>query len=140
VLTEAKEAEIPVMLLDRGVDASEDLYLTSVTSDQVHSRASVAGQWLVDTVAGKPCNVVELQGTTGSSPAIDRKKGFEEAIAGKENLNRPQPDRRLHPHQGQGSDGKLPEGRRTAARTSARSTPTMTTWPSAPSRRSRKPA
>ena len=32
--------------------------------------------------AGKECNVVELQGTTGSSPAINRKKGFEEAIAG----------------------------------------------------------
>ena len=85
VLQEAKDAEIPVVLLDRKVDAPEDLYLTAVTSDTVHE-GKVAGQWLVDTVAGKPCNVVELQGTTGSSPAIDRKKGFEEAITGHDNL------------------------------------------------------
>ncbi|MDX3929368.1 MAG: ABC transporter substrate-binding protein [Shinella sp.] len=85
VLQEAKDAEIPVVLLDRTVDASDDLYMTAVTSDLVHE-GNVAGKWLVDTVAGKPCNIVELQGTTGSSPAIDRKKGFEEAIAGKDNL------------------------------------------------------
>ena len=85
VLQEAKDAEIPVILLDRTVDASKDLYMTAVTSDLVHE-GKVAGQWLVDTVAGKPCNVVELQGTTGSSPAINRKKGFEEAIAGHDNL------------------------------------------------------
>jgi simple sugar transport system substrate-binding protein len=85
VLTEAKDAEIPVILLDRTVDSSDDLYLTAVTSDLVHE-GNVAGKWLVDTVAGKPCNVVELQGTTGSSPAIDRKKGFEEALKGHDNL------------------------------------------------------
>ena len=85
VLEEAKEAEIPVVLLDRQVDSSKDLYLTAVGSDLVHEGA-VAGQWLVDTVAGKPCNVVELQGTTGSSPAIDRKTGFENAIKGHDNI------------------------------------------------------
>jgi ABC-type sugar transport system substrate-binding protein len=81
VLTEAKEAAIPVILLDRGVDASEDLYLTSVASDQV-KEGRVAGEWLVGAVAGKDCKVVELQGTVGSTPAINRKQGFEEAIAG----------------------------------------------------------
>ena len=85
VLQEAKEAEIPVVLLDRMVDSSDDLYLTAVGSDLVHE-GGVAGQSLVDEVAGKDCNVVELQGTTGSSPAIDRKKGFEEAIAGHDNI------------------------------------------------------
>ncbi|KGF70853.1 sugar ABC transporter substrate-binding protein [Hoeflea sp. BAL378] len=85
VLEEAKEAEIPVILLDRMVDSSDDLYLTAVGSDLVHE-GSVAGKWLVDELAGKDCNVVELQGTTGSSPAIDRKKGFEEAIAGHANI------------------------------------------------------
>ncbi|MCP8896333.1 ABC transporter substrate-binding protein [Shinella daejeonensis] len=85
VLQEAKEAEIPVVLLDRTVDAADDLYLTAITSDLVHE-GNVAGQWLADTVAGKPCNVVELQGTTGSSPAIDRKKGFEQALESHDNL------------------------------------------------------
>ncbi|MGV8854217.1 MAG: galactofuranose ABC transporter, galactofuranose-binding protein YtfQ [Devosia sp.] len=86
VLKEAKEAEIPVILLDRGVDAPEDLYLTSVASDQV-KEGRVAGQWLVDAVGDKECKVVELQGTVGSTPAINRKKGFEEAIAGHDNIS-----------------------------------------------------
>ena len=85
VLTEAKEASIPVVLLDRGIDASQDLYLTSVASDQV-KEGRVAGEWLVKTVGDKPCNVVELQGTVGSSPAINRKQGFEEGIAGPANI------------------------------------------------------
>ena len=85
VLQEAKEAEIPVVLLDRMVDSSDDLYLTAVGSDLVHE-GNVAGQWLVDELDGKDCNVVELQGTTGSSPAIDRKNGFEQAIKGHDNI------------------------------------------------------
>ena len=85
VLEEAKEAEIPVVLLDRQIDASDELYLTAVTSDQVHE-GKVAGEWLVGDVGDRDCNVVELQGTTGSSPAINRKKGFEEAIAGHDNI------------------------------------------------------
>jgi galactofuranose transport system substrate-binding protein len=80
VLTEAKEANIPVVLLDRGVDAPEDLYLTSVASDQV-KEGTVAGQWLIDTVKDKPCKVVEIEGTVGSTPAINRKKGFDEIVA-----------------------------------------------------------
>ncbi len=86
VLTEAKEAKIPVILLDRGVDAPEDLYLTSVASDQV-KEGRVAGEWLVKTVGDKECKVVELQGTVGSTPAINRKKGFEEAIAAHANIS-----------------------------------------------------
>ncbi|MCK5932335.1 MAG: ABC transporter substrate-binding protein [Fulvimarina manganoxydans] len=85
VLEEAKEAEIPVVLLDRTIDAPDDLYLTAVTSDLVHE-GNVAGQWLADKVGDEQCSVVELQGTTGSSPAIDRKKGFEQAIADHDNI------------------------------------------------------
>ncbi|MDB5612847.1 MAG: transporter substrate-binding protein [Devosia sp.] len=85
VLTEAKEAEIPVLLLDRGVDAPEDLYLTSVASDQV-LEGRTAGDWLVKEVGDADCKIVELQGTVGSTPAINRKQGFEEAIAGHANL------------------------------------------------------
>lgn len=86
VLAEAKDAEIPVVLLDRTIDTKDDsLYLTAVTSDTVHEGA-VAGEWLAKTVGDKPCNIVELQGTVGSSPAINRKKGFDEAIASHANL------------------------------------------------------
>src|SRR5690606_25476033 len=57
VLQEAKEEEIPVILLDRQIEASDDLYLTAVTSDQVHE-GKVAGDWLVQDIGDKPCNVV----------------------------------------------------------------------------------
>ena len=45
VLKEAKEANIPVILLDRQIDAPDDLYLTAVTSDQVHEARSPATGW-----------------------------------------------------------------------------------------------
>nr|WP_272213744.1 galactofuranose ABC transporter, galactofuranose-binding protein YtfQ [Marinicella sp. W31]MDC2879696.1 ABC transporter substrate-binding protein [Marinicella sp. W31] len=84
-LEEAKDAEIPVVLLDRSVDSSDDLYLTAVGSNLVHE-GEVAGEWLVETVGGEPCRVVELQGTTGSSPAIDRATGFRNSLDGHGNL------------------------------------------------------
>ncbi len=85
VLQEAKEAEIPVVLLDRQVDSSDDLYLTAIGSDLVHE-GEVAGQWLVGEVGSEECRVVELEGTTGSSPAIDRATGFRNAIKGHGNV------------------------------------------------------
>jgi simple sugar transport system substrate-binding protein len=86
VLGEAKDARIPVILLDRDIDtANKSLYLTAVTSDSVHEGA-VAGEWLAKTVGDKPCNVVELQGTVGASVATNRKKGFDDAIAKHPNI------------------------------------------------------
>ena len=86
VLKEAKEAKIPVVLLDRDIDPSgKDLYLTAVTSDSVHEGV-VAGEWLAKTVGNKPCNVVELQGTVGASVATNRKKGFDSVVAKHANL------------------------------------------------------
>ncbi|SNR57626.1 galactofuranose ABC transporter, galactofuranose-binding protein YtfQ [Puniceibacterium sediminis] len=85
ILEEAKEADIPVVLLDRQVDSDKELYLTAVGSDLVHE-GEVAGKWLAEAVGDKSCRVVELQGTTGSSPAIDRKTGFEKGIAGHANI------------------------------------------------------
>nr|WP_295837953.1 galactofuranose ABC transporter, galactofuranose-binding protein YtfQ [uncultured Azospirillum sp.] len=80
VLKEAKEAKIPVMLLDRQIETKDpSLYMTAVTSDTVHE-GRVAGEWLAKKTGGK-CAVVELQGTVGSSPAINRKKGFDEVVA-----------------------------------------------------------
>jgi simple sugar transport system substrate-binding protein len=81
ILREAKRANIPVVLLDRGVKVSDDsLYATLITSDFVEE-GRMAGKWLVERLKGTG-NVVELQGTLGSAPANDRKTGFAEAIAG----------------------------------------------------------
>ena len=79
-LEKAKAAGIPVILSDRGVKLKDpSLYVTLVGPDFVEE-GRMAGRWLAKKTNGK-CNIVELQGTTGSSPAIDRKKGFQEIIS-----------------------------------------------------------
>ncbi|MCI4065549.1 ABC transporter substrate-binding protein [Micromonospora sp. R77] len=88
VLKEAKDAKIPVILTDRSVDsADKSLYKTFLGSDFV-KEGRLAGEWLVEQkkAATGPVNIVELQGTTGSAPANDRKKGFAEAISANPNL------------------------------------------------------
>jgi simple sugar transport system substrate-binding protein len=88
VLQEAKRANIPVILTDRSVDsADKTLYKTFLGSDFI-AEGKKAGDWLVDQYKGKsdPVNIVELQGTTGSAPAVDRQKGFADTIASNPNL------------------------------------------------------
>ncbi|MFC5729471.1 MULTISPECIES: ABC transporter substrate-binding protein [Nocardioides] len=86
VLQEAKRANIPVILTDRAVDTEDtSLYKTFLGSDFV-LEGEKAGQWLVENAADADVdgdgdvNVVQLEGTTGAAPAIDRAEGFAEAI------------------------------------------------------------
>ncbi|WP_207211838.1 ABC transporter substrate-binding protein [Promicromonospora panici] len=82
VLQEAKAAGIPVILTDRAVDSDDEtLYESFIGSDFV-KEGTTAGEWVVENFDGDGLKVVELQGTTGSAPAIDRKEGFEAAIDG----------------------------------------------------------
>ena len=79
VLKEAKEAGIPVVLFDRGVEVSEPgLYKCLIGSDFVEEGRRAA-RWVIENV-GENANVAELVGTPGSDPAVERKKGFEEII------------------------------------------------------------
>jgi simple sugar transport system substrate-binding protein len=80
VLREAKAAGVPVILSDRAVDVTDDtLYASFIGADFVEEGRRAAN-WLVKATGGKAV-IAELQGTPGSAPAIDRKKGFEEVIA-----------------------------------------------------------
>lgn len=79
VLQEAKDAKIPVVLLDRGIATKDDsLYVCKITSDFIWE-GNAAGDWLAKKMKGK-ANIVELQGTPGASAAIERKRGFAMAI------------------------------------------------------------
>lgn len=82
VLREAKAAKIPVILTDRAVNAKDDSLWVSFMGSDFLEEGRKAGRWLVENkkAAAGPVNIVELQGTVGSAPAIDRKKGFEEII------------------------------------------------------------
>ncbi|MBL8762866.1 MAG: ABC transporter substrate-binding protein [Phycisphaerae bacterium] len=80
VLEEAHKAGIPVILTDRLVKVDNpDLYTTFIGSDFVEEGRRAA-EWLAKATSGNAV-IAELQGTPGSAPAIDRKKGFEAEIA-----------------------------------------------------------
>ena len=79
VLEEARDAEIPVFLVDRDVEVDDpSLYVSRISAD-FNLEGKLAGAWLAAESLGN-CQVVELQGTTGSAPAIERKGGFEAVI------------------------------------------------------------
>lgn len=80
VLKEAKAAKIPVVLVDRGIKVEDDsLYTTMIASDFIFEGQEAAKA--IGTLLKGKGNIVELQGTPGASAAVDRKKGFEQALA-----------------------------------------------------------
>src|SRR5688572_27360227 len=87
VLKEAKAAGIPVILTDRAVDADPSLYAGFLGSDFIEEGRKAA-RWVVAEFPDPNArvNIVEIEGTAGSAPASDRKKGFAEVIAGHPNF------------------------------------------------------
>jgi galactofuranose transport system substrate-binding protein len=81
VLQEAADAGIPVVLEDRTVTASDDLFATWVGLD-FRKEGVTAGEWAAENFGDTATKMVVLEGTTGSAPANDRAEGFDEAIAG----------------------------------------------------------
>jgi simple sugar transport system substrate-binding protein len=86
ILTEAKEAGIPVILSDREVNLkNEELWATFVGSDFMEEGRRAA-RWLLGYMRGRipedgTVRIVELRGTEGSAPALDRKEGFESILS-----------------------------------------------------------
>src|SRR3954453_11174899 len=82
VVKAAGAAGIPVFLLDRDVDHSVAVpgqdFVTVIQSDFVQEGKRAAVQMATATKGN--AKIIELEGTTGASPAIDRKKGFDDAI------------------------------------------------------------
>ncbi len=82
----AKEAQIPVILLDRGVDAPDDLYVTRIAPDNKQVAASV-GDWAL-TAFPSGANYFVLEGVPGLSVVNERNEGFDEAISGASGFNK----------------------------------------------------
>ena len=89
VLQEAKDAGIPVVLVDRGVTADPSLYVTHIFADALKEGAN-AFNWVDEymTAEGKTpraggdqFQVAILEGMVGSSVAADRLQGFTDAMA-----------------------------------------------------------
>ena len=88
VLTEAKDAGIPIILVDRTIDSKDtSLWAASIGSDFIQEGRNIAN-WLGENYdkvkradkSSDSVNVVQIEGAVGSSAAIDRKTGFEEAL------------------------------------------------------------
>jgi len=92
VLQEVKDAGIPLVMIDRTIDMpnQEDYYVTWITNNFEHEGIK-AGEWLIDylTHVGRiddDINIVELQGTVGSGPQIQRLAGFHATVGAHPNL------------------------------------------------------
>ena len=82
VLTEAKEAGIPVLLVDRAVSGAE-MYAESFIGADFEEEGRRCARWVVnETEKWKDVRIMELRGTEGASPAKSRKEGFESVIEG----------------------------------------------------------
>ena len=79
VFQEAKEAGIPIILVDRRADVPEDLYVTYTGSD-FFAEGENSARIMAGLLAGKG-KIIELVGTVDSAPAKDRYDGFREILA-----------------------------------------------------------
>ena len=77
VLQEAKDAGIPVILLDRKIDG--DKYTQFIGADNV-DMGRIAGEYIADTLLPDGGKVCEIKGLEGTSGGIDRDNGFREGI------------------------------------------------------------
>ena len=78
VFKEAKDAGIPIILVDRRAIVPSDLYVTLMGSDFLEEGRNAAR--IMANLTNGQANIVELVGTTGSAPANDRYKGFREIL------------------------------------------------------------
>lgn len=81
VLSEAKEAGIPVILSDRSVQVEDDGLYTCWIGSDFKAQGRNAAKWLADYLekenrGGEPVNIVTLEGTLGSTAQIGRTEGF----------------------------------------------------------------
>ncbi len=84
VLGEAKNAGIPVIIVDRMIKVSDDSLFSCWVGSDFQKEGVNAAEWLANYIKEKgkteTQNVVVLQGTIGSSAEIGRTKGFGETI------------------------------------------------------------
>lgn len=82
VLNEAKDAGIPVILTDRAVDSEDDTLYESFLGSDFILEGNKAGDWVVEEYAdADSVKIIQLEGTTGAAPAIDRAEGFLDVIS-----------------------------------------------------------
>lgn len=80
VLQEAQDAGIPVIIADREIEASEDMYDAWVGTN-TKNEGITAGNWLAEQLDGAEANILQIEGSVGASATIGRTDGFAEVAA-----------------------------------------------------------
>lgn len=89
VLQEAKEADIPVIVIDRQIDVDSSLY-AGFLGENGYEEGRAAGKFLlqkVENMTNQKINILELSGTENSSIALERAGGFRDIIQKDTRLN-----------------------------------------------------
>ena len=89
VLTEAKNAGIPVILVDRDISSDKEDLTACLIGADFHKEGVMAGEYLIrkaDELGLEKVNIVEITGTDNSTPMRQRQAGFAEALAGDERM------------------------------------------------------
>ena len=84
VLTEAKDAGIPVILVDRDISTQKEGLTTCLIGADFYNEGVMAGEYLIrkaDSLGLEHVNIVEITGTENSTPMRQRQAGFADAIA-----------------------------------------------------------
>jgi ABC-type sugar transport system substrate-binding protein len=79
VLTEAQDAGIPVIIVDRSVSADKSLYAAHIGSDMVLEGQRAAAE--MNKMLPDGGKIIELSGTTGSGAAVGRAEGFRKDLS-----------------------------------------------------------
>jgi len=83
VLAEAQKAKIPIIMIDRDVAKEDQKYRLTIMGSDFIKEGEKVGNWLATYLKAQgiddgstAIDFAELQGTTGSAPAIERAQGF----------------------------------------------------------------
>ncbi|MDO4174774.1 MAG: ABC transporter substrate-binding protein [Eubacteriales bacterium] len=88
VLQEAKNAGIPVIIVDRQVQVSDDSLYTAWVGSDFRAEGDKAVKWMEEQFADKDqLNIVHIQGTIGSSAQIGRTDALNEGVEKNANWN-----------------------------------------------------
>jgi len=85
ILLEAKEADIPVIMIDRYIEQEDWELFTAFVGSDFYKEGEIAVNWLEDFLKSKgrevePIRIVHIQGTIGSTPQIGRTTALEKAV------------------------------------------------------------
>lgn len=92
VLYEAKEAGIPVIIVDRQVDVADDSLYVSLVGSDFQKESENAMDWLQDELSergreNEEINILHIRGTDGATAQIYRSKGLNNAVLQNDNWN-----------------------------------------------------